>query len=100
MTKIAKIPNRNPDIILEATSFPNQAILYRLTGDDNPLHIDPKFAAIQKFEKPIIHGIYFTNLGLATKGIIARTIVQNVLNNDPTRLKSFHSRFLGHVFPG
>jgi len=39
-------------------------------------------------------------LGLATKGIIGRTIVENVLGNDSTRLKSFHSRFIGHVFPG
>lgn len=59
MTKLPSIPKRNPDLILEAKSYPNQSILYRLTGDTNPLHIDPKFAAIQKFPKPIIHGIYF-----------------------------------------
>lgn len=60
MTKLPPLPKRNPDLLLEAKSYPNQSILYRLTGDSNPLHIDPKFAAIQKFPKPIIHGIYST----------------------------------------
>lgn len=68
MSKFIKTPNRDPDITMNASSYPNQAIFYRLTGDQNPLHIDPKYAAIQKFEKPILHG-------LATKGIIARVIV-------------------------
>ena len=93
ITVMPKIPSRKADMVFNAKSYPNQAIVYRLSGDFNPLHIDPKFAAIQKFQKPIIHG-------LATKGIVGRTIVQNIMGNDPSKLKSFHSRFIGHVFPG
>jgi hypothetical protein len=49
MTSIPKIPNRNPDFILETSSFPNQAILFRLTGDPNPHNIDIKVAKRQNF---------------------------------------------------
>ncbi len=93
ITKIHKVPSRTPDLILNATSFPNQALVYRLAGDFNPLHADPKFATKVNFEKPILHG-------LATKGIISKTIVENMLNNDCSKLKMIHSRFSGHVFPG
>jgi len=59
MSKLPSVPKRNTDFIFEAKSYPNQAILYRLTGDTNPLHIDPNFAAIQKLPQPILHGIIF-----------------------------------------
>ncbi len=56
MSKLPGLPKRNPDYKFEASSYPNQAILYRLSGDTNPLHIDPKVSAVQKFPRPIIHG--------------------------------------------
>jgi hypothetical protein len=62
MSKLPSLPKRNADLTLEAKSYPSQAILYRLTGDTNPLHIDPNFAAIQKLPKPIIHGKKFADI--------------------------------------
>jgi len=59
MSKLPSVPKRNAELIFEAKSYPSQAILYRLTGDTNPLHIDPNFAAIQKLPQPILHGIIF-----------------------------------------
>lgn len=55
-TPIPKTPETKPDYVLKAKSFPGQAFLYRLSGDINPLHVDPNIAASQKFEKPILHG--------------------------------------------
>jgi 3-hydroxyacyl-CoA dehydrogenase/3a,7a,12a-trihydroxy-5b-cholest-24-enoyl-CoA hydratase/multifunctional beta-oxidation protein/peroxisomal enoyl-CoA hydratase 2 len=88
-----EVPQRDPDFKFEACTFPSQALLYRLSGDANPLHIDPGVAAGQNFERPILHG-------LATKGVVARALVQNLLKNDPTRLKTIRTRFIGHVYPG
>lgn len=56
MSKLPSLPKRNADYKFEAASYPNQAFLYRLSGDMNPLHIDPKVSAVQKFPRPIIHG--------------------------------------------
>lgn len=86
-------PNRNHDILIEEKTFPNQAILYRLNSDPNPLHIDPENAKKAGFPRPIIHG-------LATYGTVVRTIVQKALDNDAGRVSSVEIRFTGHVFPG
>ena len=64
-----------------------------MSGDLNLLHVLPSISSIQKFDKPIIHG-------LASLGIVARTIVQQLFSNDPNQLKLYHVRFVGHVFPG
>jgi len=68
MPKLNQIPKRTPDIKLNAKSYSNKAFVYRLAEDNNPMHIDPKFSSILKFDRPILHG-------LATKGIIARVII-------------------------
>jgi hypothetical protein len=56
-TNLPAIPKRNPDVVINAKTFLNQALLYRLNSDPNPLHVDPQMAALAKFERPIIHGI-------------------------------------------
>ena len=71
----------------------DQAALYRLSGDKNPLHIDPDFARKGGFEKPILHG-------LCTYGYAGRAIVQAAGNGDPAKLRSFSARFMDVVYPG
>jgi acyl dehydratase len=86
-------PGRNPDFVFEAKTGPDQAALYRLTGDRNPLHIDPAFAKAVGFKEPILHG-------LCTYGVACRRFVQEVLKGDAGRLKSYAARFSSPVFPG
>src|SRR5690606_10996378 len=72
---------------------PGQALLYRLNGDLNPLHIDPTFARAAGFDRPILHG-------LALYGIVAKAIVDSVLGGDVTRLRGLSVRFAGPLLPG
>jgi acyl dehydratase len=82
-----------PDFeVVEATSR-EQALLYRLSGDLNPLHADPNMASFGGFDRPILHG-------LCTFGFAGRAILRSVCGGDPARLKSFGARFAGVVFPG
>jgi len=90
---LPKIPERTPCKVLEEKTVPNQAIFYRLSGDSNPLHIDPNMAAIGGFEKPILHG-------LCTYGISTKLILKAFCDGDATKLKSCQARFTSHVFPG
>lgn len=57
-TNIPSSPNRKPDVIIKDKTFINQALIYRLSGDPNPLHVDPNIAALAGYEKPIIHGTF------------------------------------------
>lgn len=57
---LAAVPKRNPDRVIKASSYLNQALVYRLSGDINPLHVDPNIASLQNYEKPILHGKIFT----------------------------------------
>lgn len=87
-------PDREPDHVVESKTLPQQALLYRMaSGDKNPLHADPAFAAIAGFERPILHG-------LCTFGVVAKDVVEAALGHDPSRVGSFGARFSGHVFPG
>ncbi len=86
-------PERAPDHTIEYKTSPDQAAIYRLSGDRNPLHIDPAFAKMGGFDRPILHG-------LCTFGHVGRAVLQACCGGDPARLKDFEVRFSGVVFPG
>ncbi|TFK72928.1 multifunctional beta-oxidation protein [Pluteus cervinus] len=81
-------PTRKPDVVLEEKTSPSQAALYRLSGDTNPLHILPEFAAIGGFDQPILHG-------LCTMGIAAKHVLKSF-----GPYKDIKVRFVGVVYPG
>ncbi len=86
--------DREPDHVVESPTLPQQALLYRMTsGDRNPLHVDPGFAAFGGFDRPILHG-------LCTYGIVGKAVVDNALDSAPESVASFKARFSGVVFPG
>jgi len=86
-------PSRAPDGVLTSTTLPQQALIYRLSGDKNPLHADPDFAKMGGFDKPIIHG-------LCSYGIVCKAIVDKVLGGDVTKVARYQARFAGVGFPG
>jgi len=86
-------PERTPDHTVEYKTSPDQATLYRLSGDRNPLHIDPDFAKMAGFDRPILHG-------LCTFGHVGRAILHSCCGSDPSRFKDFEVRFSGVVYPG
>ncbi len=86
-------PERDPDHVVESTTLPQQALLYRLSGDKNPLHADPSFAAMGGFDRPILHG-------LCTFGIACKAVVDIALGGDVTKVARYQARFSGVVFPG
>jgi acyl dehydratase len=85
--------DRAPDLIDDQPIRPEAALLYRLLGDDNPLHADPAVARAAGFERPILHG-------LATYGLAARALIRQCAGDDPTRLRTLDVRFAAPVFPG
>jgi acyl dehydratase len=82
-----------PDKEVERVVREDQALLYRLSGDWNPLHADPEFAARAGFDRPILHG-------LCTYGITLKAVVDTVLDGEVARVRSYGTRFAGAVFPG
>ncbi len=86
-------PERDPDSVVKQVISPNQALLYRLSGDWNPLHVDPGFATAFGFERPILHG-------LCTYGYAARHAIEALCDGDPRYFKSIEARFADSVFPG
>lgn len=86
-------PERPPDKTAEMVTLPQQALLYRLSGDMNPLHADPEFAKMAGYDRPILHG-------LCTMGHVGRAVIRHFCGNEPSRLRSLDVRFSGVVFPG
>ncbi|QEV17849.1 MaoC/PaaZ C-terminal domain-containing protein [Streptomyces alboniger] len=86
-------PEGDPDLETERPVRGDQALLYRLSGDWNPLHADPEFAALAGFDRPILHG-------LCTYGMVLKAIVDTQLGGDVSRVRSYGTRFVGVVFPG
>jgi acyl dehydratase len=86
-------PTRPPDGTVDSETLPQQALLYRLNGDKNPLHADPEFAKRGGFDRPILHG-------LCSFGIVCKAVVDAALGGDPTRVARYAVRFAGVAFPG
>ncbi|MGH9139099.1 MAG: MaoC/PaaZ C-terminal domain-containing protein [Acidimicrobiales bacterium] len=86
-------PDRDPDRVVESPTLPQQALLYRLSGDKNPFHADPNMAAMGGFNQPILHG-------LCSFGIVCKAVVDNLLDGDVTKVGRYQTRFAGVVFPG
>lgn len=87
------VPERDADHVIRERTLPQQAALYRLTGDRNPIHIDPQFAQFGGFERPFLHG-------LCTYGFAGRAALSALCDNDPARLLDFSARFADQVYPG
>jgi acyl dehydratase len=87
------LPDREPDHRITYPTRPEQALIYRLSGDRNPLHSDPAFAARAGFERPILHG-------LCTYGVTGRALLHALAGSDPARFTSMSGRFSSPVVPG
>jgi acyl dehydratase len=87
------LPERAPDLICDIATLPQAALIYRLSGDYNPLHADPEIAAAAGFARPILHG-------LCTFGVAGHALLRTLCGYDPQRLKRMEVRFSSPVFPG
>ena len=90
---VHQVPDRAPDHSIDTPVLPQAALIYRLSGDPNPLHASPEVAAKAGFKAPILHG-------LCTFGIAGCAVLATCCDNDPARLKSFDLRFSSPVYPG
>ena len=86
-------PERGPDHQVTYQTSPDQALVYRLSGDRNPLHSDPAFAAMGGFDRPILHG-------LCTYGFTGRALLHTLCGSDPARFHHVEGRFTSPVIPG
>ena len=87
------LPERDADEVCDLPTLPQAALIYRLSGDFNPLHADPKVAIAAGFERPILHG-------LCTLGVAGHALLKTACGYDPTRFKSMALRFSSPVYPG
>ena len=90
---VGETPEREPDATVAQEVPADQALLYRLSGDRNPLHADPQMAAVAGFERPILHG-------LCTLGFAARALLETVAGQEAGRFRRIRCRFARHLFPG
>lgn len=88
-----KLPERAPDKVCDLPTAPGQALIYRLSGDYNPLHADPDVAATAGFKQPILHG-------LCSLGVAGHAVLKTYCDYDPTRLAALKLRFSSPVYPG
>lgn len=91
--RVVEVPETKPDADATYDVTPQQALLYRLCGDRNPLHSDPKFAQGAGFPAPILHG-------RCSYGIVLRTVTDELLGGDAAKVRGMAARFAGVVFPG
>jgi acyl dehydratase len=91
--ELHEIPERAPDLVTECDTRPDQAFLYALSGDRNPLHRDPAFAKMVGFPRPILHG-------LCSYGTACRAVLSKLAGYQPERIRQFDVRFSKPVFPG
>lgn len=92
-TKPMSLPDREPDAVITYETVPTQALIYRLSGDRNPLHSDPTFAHAAGFERPILHG-------LCTFGFAGRAILHECCESKPEIFGELSARFVSPVYPG
>jgi acyl dehydratase len=88
-----ELADRAPDLVCDLPNLPQSALIYRLSGDYNPLHADPAFAKAAGFPRPILHG-------LCTYGVAGHALLRTLCDYDPTRLKRMEGRFSAPVYPG
>jgi acyl dehydratase len=87
------LPDRAPDMVCDLATRPEQALIYRLSADRNPLHADPEIARAAGFPRPILHG-------LGTFGVVGHALLRAACGYDPARLQSINARFSAPVYPG
>ena len=88
-----EFPDREPDFVVEALPLPDQPLLYRLSGDIFQLHVDPEFAKMAGFEKPIMHG-------LCTYGFSCRAMMASIIPGEPEKVRRLACRFTSALYPG
>lgn len=88
-----KVPERAPDLSCEMPTLPQAGLIYRLSGDRNPLHIDPDLARKVGFERPILHG-------LAGFGLAGHAVLRLLCGGDPARFRALRLRYAAPVYPG
>jgi acyl dehydratase len=87
------VPDREPDLVDDFRTVPQAALIYRLSGDYNPLHAEPDVATTAGFPQPILHG-------LCSLGVAGHAILRHVCGWEPARMRSLALRFTSPVFPG